>query len=501
MINCDPSLAFDFAADLLDPPSLRKRLNQYEYDWVAAAHDFFDWGDDSLAPYQEHILDAIPRYKKVCVRSLHGVGKTTIAAIIVHIFALTREGDDWKIPQVASVFKQLTRYLWPEIHKWSRRIKWDVVGRKPYDLRWELQKFGLHLSTGSAFPLASEDAASIEGAHAKRLLYLFDESKSIPASTFDSAEGAFSNAGDKTRGAPDEAYAFAISTPGEPNGRFYEIQTRQPGYEDWYVIRITLDEAVNAGRVSPDWAEQRALQWGRNSAMYQNKVLGEFAKDAIDGLIPLQWVEAAQDRWEGYPYENRTRLSVVGIDVARSGQDKTVFAKRYGQYIAKLKAEHIASTTEVAGIGKEMLRGTDAYASVDVIGIGAGVVDTMRDNGIDVEAFNASKSATGTDFNGLLEFANRRAEAWWALRDALDPKNGFELALPPDDELLGDLTSPRYRRLPTGKIRVEEKDEVKKRLGRSPDRGDAVVMTIAPRYSDDGEEVFVYDDEVSISPY
>jgi hypothetical protein len=498
VINCDPSLAFDFAADLLDPPSLRKRLKPYEYDWVAAAHDFFVWPEDeSLKEYQEEILAAIPVYKKVCVRSIRGAGKTGTMAMATLIFALTRDGDDWKIPQTASKFKQLTHYLWPEIRKWTRRIKWDVVGRAPFDNRWELQKYGLHLSTGSAFPLASDDPDGMEGGHASRFFAEIDEGKAVAPPVFDSIEGMLSNANNGR----NEAYVLCASTPGEPSGRFYDIQSRKPGYEDWHVIRITLERVLAAGMVTNEWVEQRARQWGRSSAMFQNQVLGEFAKDAIDGLIPLQWVEAAQDRWEGYPYENRTRLSVVGIDVARSGQDKTVFAKRYGQYIAQLKAEHIASTTEVAGIGKELLRGTDAYASVDVIGIGAGVVDTLRDNGVDTEAFNASKSSTGTDFNGLLEFANRRAEAWWALRDALDPKNGFELALPPDDELLGDLTSPRYRRLPTGKIRVEEKDEVKKRLGRSPDRGDAVVMTLAPRYNDDNEEVYVYDDEVSISLY
>src|SRR6185312_2888777 len=118
--------------------------------------------------------------------------------------------------------------------------------------------------------------------------------KAIPGATFDAAEGAFANAGSDT---VSEALAFAVSTPGEPQGRFYDIHARKPGYEDWFVWHVTLEDTIQAGRVSREWAEQRKRQWGEDSAVYQNRVLGEFASSEEDGVIPLGWIERANERW------------------------------------------------------------------------------------------------------------------------------------------------------------------------------------------------------------
>lgn len=210
---------------------------------------------------------------RTSVRGPHGLGKTALASWVLLWFALTRDGRDWKVITTASRWRQLTIYLWPEVHKWSRRLRWDLIGRPPFNERSELQTLSLKLMTGAASAVASDNPASIEGAHADYLLYIFDESKEIQAGTFDAAEGAFSNVGNV---AGNEALALAISTPGEPQGRFYEIQARKPGYEDWQVRRVSLEEVIQAGRVGPEWAEQRKQQWGEKSAVYQNKVLGEF---------------------------------------------------------------------------------------------------------------------------------------------------------------------------------------------------------------------------------
>lgn len=500
-LGLGPSLALDIAADLLDPtPIVRSdKLLPYRYDWAAAAHDLFTWKDgESLTEYQDEILDAVPRKKKVCVRGPHGLGKTTMMALAIHIFALTRDGDDWKAPVTASVWRQLTKYTWPEVNKWARRIRWDRVGREPYDMRRELQKQALQLHTGSAFLVASDIPENIEGAHADYLFYGIDEGKTVIAGTFDGIEGAFSGAGGHST---NEAYAFCISTPGEPNGRFHDIQMRRPGYEDWWVRHVTLEEAIKAGRITPEWAEQRARQWGRTSTLYKNKVEGNFALDAVDGVIPLQWVEEAMARWDDM-WPKRGNMTALGVDVARTGSDKSCFAPRYSNIFGPVISEHYTSTSEVEGMALELIRpfAGGPYVAVDVIGIGAGVVDGLSDSGVDVEPFNASHRSEETDITGNLEFLNRRAEAWWTLRDALNPTHGFGVALPPDDELLGDLTSPRYKRTAGGKIQVEEKEKIRERLGRSPDKGDAVVMAIAMR-RDDQALVAVYDAAVRISPF
>lgn len=457
----------------------------YRDDPVAWAHDMIAWREgEGLAEYQEEILAALPIYKRVCFRGPHVIGKSTTMSIALLWFALTRDGDDWKIPTTASVSRQLTKFLWPEIRKWSRRLRWDKIGRDPFDRRTEMQMFNLKLSTGEAFAMASDTPESMEGAHADRMLGIFDESKAIPDQTFDALEGAFAGTG--------ETMALAGSTPGEPIGRFHAIQTRKPGTEDWHVIVVTKERAIKAGRMSEAWAEQRAKQWGEESAVYKNRVLGDFAQSDEDSIIPLAWVEAAVERWRAVmePPDATTGTWVpelpafigVGADVGSgsSKSDKTVFATRHGDIITELRRFEHADTMQTAGRLKGILDANGGYAVVDVIGIGTGVVDRLREQKKTVYGFVAGASSDKKDRSGELGYADKRSEAWWTLREMLDPAYNPTLALPPDDTLIGDLTAPKSRIMSGAKIKVESKDELRKpeRLGRSTDDGDAVVQII-----------------------
>jgi hypothetical protein len=350
-------------------------------------------------------------------------------------------------------------------------LDWAKIGREPFNERTELQTLQLSLSTGEAFTMASDNSALIEGAHADRLLYIFDESKEIPIDTWDSAEGAFS-AGD--------CYWLAISTPGEPVGRFYDIQHKSAGYEDWHVRHVTMEEAVAAGRMLPDWVEKRREQWGEQSAAFQNRVLGEFAASDEDGVVPLAWLEKANGRWletMDLAKELWPAFSCVGVDVAGGGDDKTVLAMRYGKFLAELRRTSREDTMQTTGRVTGVLRANPAgYAVVDVIGIGAGVVDRLRELKQRVRAFNASEKTDRLDRSGEQGFTNKRSAAWWNIREMLDPANEENLALPPDDKLTGDLTTPHWRQVSGGKVQIESKDDIKKRLQRSTDDGDAVVM-------------------------
>lgn len=468
------------ADDLLHLRGLRERVSaaaDYYQDpigWVDACVDV------QLTGYQREILAALPVRSRVAVRGPHALGKTQIKALAVLWFALTRDqrGVDWKAVTTAGAWRQLEKFLWPEIHKWAARIRWDAVGRPPLRSQ-ELLTLNLKLAHGAAFPVASDDPALIEGVHADSVLYVFDESKSIAAGVFDAAEGALSAA--TTPGTLPEAYALASSTPGEPSGRFYDIHARRPGLEDWWTRHVTLDEAVEAGRVSPSWAEQRAKQWGRDSALYANRVLGEFHSSDEDSIVPLSWVESAVERWRAWrdagmvvPAEPR----VVGVDVARSGEDRTAVAVRHGHVVAGVRTFALEDTMATTGRVAALLTHPSHLAVVDVIGIGAGVVDRLREQGFTVTAFNASERPSGRDRSGEVEFLNARAEAWWRLRDMLDPATEPTLCLPDDDELVGDLCAPRWKMTSAGKIQVEGKDEIRRRLGRSTDRGDAVVQCL-----------------------
>lgn len=270
---------------------------KYWNDPVGFCNDCLSWkpGETGLAPYQKDVLEAIPREKRVSVRAPRGAGKSLCAAAIVHWFALTRDGvTDWKIVTTAGGLRQLVKFLWPEIHRISRRIKWIEVGRSPYNTRTELFKHALELKTGQAFAANSDNPALIEGAHAESILYILDEAKIIPDEVFDAIEGSFSGSGEDTN---REAFVFMISTPGPPEGRFYQIQSRKPGYEDWYSYHITVEQAVEAGRLSRDWVEKRRAQWGENSPLFLNHVLGQFYDTEQEGVIPLQWVLNATERY------------------------------------------------------------------------------------------------------------------------------------------------------------------------------------------------------------
>lgn len=428
----------------------------------------------ALADYQATILATVAERKRLAVRSLHGVGKTTTAALLVLWFAVTRDaaGVDWKAVTTAGAWRQLERYLWPEIHLWARRLRWDRINRGPFSERTELLTLSLTLQHGSAFAVASGDPALIEGAHAESLLYLFDESKAIAADVFDAAEGAFAG--------PGEVLALASSTPGAPAGRFHQIHARAPGLEDWATRHVTLAEGIAAGRVSQAWADQRARQWGKNSALYMNRVLGEFASGDETGVIPLSWVEAANDRWREWTESGASAgpASHVGVDVARSGADRTAIALRAGDIVTEVQTFAHGDTMATTGRVVRILESNPgAVAVVDVIGIGAGVVDRLRELKTGrVVAFNAATSTSRRDRSKEIGFANTRAAAWWNLREMLDPAYGAALALPPDDGLTGDLVAPRYSLTSAGKILIESKDDMRKRIGRSTDRGDAVVQ-------------------------
>lgn len=442
----------------------------YFDDPAGFARDCITWKNgDGLSDYQNEVLQNLPTKKRVSVRGPHGLGKTALAAIIILWFVLTRDGLDWKLPTTASAWRQLEKYLWPEIHKWARRIRWDVVGRKPLIHDQELLHLSIKLSTGEAFAVASDNAELIEGAHADHLLYIFDEAKAIPDDTWDAAEGAFSTGG---------CMALAISTPGEPQGRFYEIHKRAAGFSDWWVKRVTMQDAIAAGRMDAAWAELRRKQWGEKSAVYQNRVVGEFAASDEDGIIALAWIERSNERWlirsDAGEWGPLTRL---GADIGRGG-DPSVLARRHGMAIKAFDEMNERDVMSVAGLIGGVLTGTPSAKSIiDVIGIGAGVVDRLRELFAHdrVIAFNASERTDKRDLSNELGFVNMRSWSWWSLREML--QNDM-IDLPPNDTLTGEMTAPHYRVVSGGKVQVESKDDIKKRLKRSTNYADAAIMAL-----------------------
>lgn len=489
----------------LAKPEYRRFIQTYEHDRVAFIHDcLIPMTGEGYAPYQVEIMGLLDMNTHVAVRGPHGLGKTAMASWVVLHGILTSE--DVKVPTTASSWRQLTKFLWPEIHKWGQRLRWDRIGLDPKTRRL-FNDLSIKLGpTQEAFAVASDNAVLIEGAHANRVIYVFDESKSIPDGTWDAAEGAFSAAGPDTG---KEAKAFAISTPGDNQGKFYDIFARRPGLERWATRHVTVEEAIAARRVSRQWVDNMAQEWGEASARFMTHVLGEFATESNEGLIPLTWVLQANERWTAVMNsladgDDLGQATALGVDVARDGEDRTAIALRFGAVIHSLQYFAKQDTMKTAGRVNSLASRHDAQQAVivvDVVGVGGGVFDRLRELGFGdrLYSFIAGGATDWRDLTGQNRFADVRSAAWWHMRELLDPRNEENICLPPDPILTRDLTAPRWREMSSGVIRVESKDDLRKakRLGRSTDAADAVIQAFwidATRihlglFSDDGLEV------------
>ncbi len=205
---------------------------------------------------------------------------------------------------------------------------------------------------------------------------------------------------------------------------------------------------------------------------------GDFAGAQEDDplqVIPTAWIAAAQARWAADGAAGP--METIGIDVARGGQDRSVLTPRHGAWFGPQRVFSGAATPDgpsVLALARALAEGGDPILQIDVIGVGAAVFDTARARNLPALGLNAAEASTARDRTGRLGFLNLRAEWWWQLREALDPEHGEDLALPPDRELLADLAAPRWR-LGSRGIQIESKDDIRARIGRSPDKGDSLV--------------------------
>lgn len=481
----------------------------------------------ALIGYQADVMETLNREHRLAVRGPRGLGKTFIAACLVWWFALTRNqaGIDWKIASTAGSNLQLKMYLWPEIEKVAKMIRWDVVGRPPIT-KFELLTKQLKLagpgggrSIGYGFGASVKDKALIEGCHASEVLGIFDESKAIPDEIFDAFEGAFSTG---------NCYALMLSTPGDPNGRFYDIHMRNPELAHWKAVHVTAEQAVAAGQIPASWIETQRGQWGADSRLFLAHCLGEFSTKSSDKQIPLMWVEAAIERWEAWQGEVRellgidegnrepvklgelgaeTRsllvregllegpLSAVASDVAGGGRDSSLVASRYGRVCSDIEIGSSDTMKLVGSLVARLKENLQATAIVDIQTVGKGAGDRLREQGYNLIPFNGGHSTKRKNITGDIEYHDTRSAAYGRIYDLLNPANEFDIMLPKFEvptqklSLMGDLTYPKFYYGSSGKLRIESKngdeDEegrggLRRKLGRSTDAGDTISMLFWP---------------------
>lgn len=228
---------------------------------------------------------------------------------------------------------------------------------------------------------------------------------------------------------------------------------------------------------------------------------GDFTAGVADDAwqaIPTAWVRAAQARWTATP-PARQAQNALGVDVAYGGADSTVIVARHGPWFSRPKKYQGAITDSGKKAAALVVREhrDSARCNVDAIGYGAACVEALREllPGL-VSAINAAAATQLFDRSRKYRLTNVRAAMYWKLREALDPESGDNLALPPEAEVLADLTSVRYEVRAAG-IVLEEKAAIRKRIGRSPDCGDAVALA---HWQTSGGPFKVTEDPGSRSP-
>lgn len=271
--------------------------------------------------------------------------------------------------------------------------------------------------------------------------------------------------------------------------------------KDWRGVDEAGDEIIPKSRTfiparledNPELgADYRAKIQAMPEPLRSQLLYGDFnvaERDQLNQVIPTEWIRKAQARWRANPPPPTARVVSIGVDMAQGGMDETVFAIRVdGRAIREIMAFPGADTPDgpsAAALAVRHIR-NKARPNIDMGGgYGQSMYDHLAGNNIPAEKMNGAEASHWvTPDDARLVCVNKRAEWWWRLRMALDPGGNEAIRLPPDERLTADLSAPTWKLTPRG-IQIESKDDIRKRLGRSPDRGDAVVMAFALPMTDE----------------
>ena len=388
------------------------------------------------------------RGRHVAIRSGHGVGKTTLLAWTVLWYVATRPFA--RVPCTAPTQHQLSDLLWAEISLWRGRAPGLAF------LEWSATRLAMvgHAADWFAVARSSKVPENVAGFHAEHLLYVVDEASGVPDKVMQVVEGALTTAG---------AIVLLAGNPTRRVGYFADAFSRHRSR--WHTIRVSSEDSP---RVSPEYAEGMAAKWGADSDIYRVRVLGDFPRGEADTFIAVDQAEAAALR-----EVEASGPCEIGLDVARYGDDETVFAVRRGLSVLPLECHRSWSIPETAGRAIQMALEQGATAlKVDDSGLGGGVTDILQ---ADARLRDVRCKVVAANFGGAGDehYANATGVMWGRLRELLA---GGEIALPDDPDLIGQLYSRRYTVNAAGKIALERKEDMKRRGLPSPDRADAVAL-------------------------
>jgi len=433
-----------------------KLMARYRDDPVAFAREVAGIEPDE---WQVELLDAVaaPAIRRVSVRSGHGVGKSTAVALAAVWHVLMRVPS--KTVVTAPTSSQLFDACFAEMKNVAKRLK------PPFDNLLELKSDRIELKSHPESTFIScrtsraEQPEALAGVHSPSVLLIADEASGIPSSVFEAASGSMSG---------HSATTILTGNPTRNTGFFYDTHNRLR--DDWYTMHVSC---VDSPRVSEDFVEDMKRRYGEDSPAYHVRVLGNFPPSEEDTVIPVSLIEHAMAN-DIKVHEDT--IAIWGLDVARQGGDASVLAKRQGPVIHPLTVWRNLDLMQLTGAVKAEYDAMPpskrpAEIIVDSNGFGAGVLDRLRELGLPARGLNVSERAMAKD-----TYLNLRAEIWFKMKMYLE---GMDVSLPRDDALYAELAAPRYHFTSAGKLQVESKDSMKKRGVASPDRADAVALSLA----------------------
>jgi phage terminase large subunit len=414
-------------------------------------------------------MDPAPEYQRISLQAAAGVGKSGVMSWCAWYFLATQCLDPISPPKglvTGITDDNLRDNFWSEMAKWQavspylsaaftvgdKRISADEAPNTWFLARRNWPK------TGST----DEQGATLSGLHARSVACFIDESGNIPATVLRAAEQALS----------DRPLFGKIMQAGNPislEGMLYAAATHLR--HQWFVIIVTNDpdDPKRATRGDIDWARQQIQTYGRDNPWVMSYILGKFPPSSLNTLLGIEDVMVARGRHlraDQYDWAQKR----LGVDVARFGDDRSVLFPRQGLACFKPVVMRGARTTEIAArVARAKATWGSELEFVDDTGHwGHGVIDQLVAAGIPAQAVVFHGKAINP------RYKNRRAEMWLSMADAI--KGGA--ALPLVEELVAELTTPTYTFV-NGVFLLEEKDQVKKRLGRSPDLADGLALTSA----------------------
>ena len=364
-----------------------------------------------------------------------------------------------KVVVTAPTSSQLYDALFAELKRWVKELPPAV--QELLDVKQE--RIELKASATEAFISArtsrAEQPEALQGVHSDNVMLVADEASGVPEQVFEAAAGSMSG---------HNAVTILFGNPVRSSGFFFDTHNRLRG--EWWTKRVSCEDSK---RVSKEYIEEMKSRYGEDSNAFRIRVLGEFPRSDDDTIIPMELLESAKNRDVVF---NPDAEVVWGLDVARFGSDSSVLCKRKVNVVTDLTRWRNLDLMQLTGAVVAQYEGTDfkerpSEILVDSIGLGAGVVDRLRELGLPARGINVSESpALGQTYLNLRAELWHKAKAWLEKRDCKLPNN---------EDLIAELATVRYQFTSNGKIKIESKDDIRRRGMKSPDMADAFVLTFA----------------------